>query len=90
MRFKIGGSSGVVGVRAAERFGHDFVYEFEAEQFLRGDFEGGGGFGGIGAVFPQNRRTTFRADDRIIRVLQNQNTIRNADAERARPNRLRR
>ena len=36
-----------IGVRAAERFGHDFVHEFEFEQILGGDFERGGGLGGV-------------------------------------------
>ena len=56
---------------------------FNSKQILRGDFERGGGFGGVGAVFPQNRRATFRADDGIIGVFQNQNAVGHADAQRA-------
>ena len=36
-----------------------------------------------GAVLPQNRRATFRADDRIIGVFQNQHAVGHADAQRA-------
>ena len=72
-----------IGVRAAERFGHDFVHELEFQQILGGDFQRGGGLGGVGAVLPQNRRAAFRADDGIIGVFQNQNAVGHADAQRA-------
>src|SRR5580704_936547 len=81
--FQIRSGSGGVGVRAAERFGHDFIHKLEFEQLLGGDFEGGGGFGGGGAVSPQNRRATFGGDDGIISIFQKQNAVGHADAQRA-------
>ena len=56
---------------------------FELQQILGGDFQRGGGLGGVGAVLPQNRRATFRADDGIIGVFQNQNAVGHANAQRA-------
>ena len=41
-----------VRVRAAERFGDDFIHQFQFQQIFRGDAQGGGGLGGVGAVFP--------------------------------------
>ena len=83
MFFQVFGRCLRIGVRATERFGHNFIHELEFEQVLGGDFEGGGGLGGIRAVLPQNRRATFRADDGIIGVFQNQHAVGHADAERA-------
>ena len=48
---------------------------------LRGKKLGIIGLGGIGAILPQNRRATLGADDGIIRVLHDQNAIRDADAQ---------
>ena len=52
MRLQISSGSRVIVVRAAQRFGHDFIRELEIEQFLGGDFERAGGLGCVGAVLP--------------------------------------
>ena len=83
VRLQIGGGDRVVVVRAAQRFGNDFVHEAEFQQVFGGDFEGFGGLGRGGAVLPENGGATFRADDRVIGVFQNQHPVGHADAQRA-------
>src|SRR5206468_4231094 len=64
-----GGGLAMVAVGAAERLRDDLVDDPEAEQVLAGELERGGGLGGVFATFPEDRRTAFGADHRVIRVL---------------------
>ena len=59
-------------VRAPERFGNDLIHQAELVQVPSGDLQRLGCFRRCGAVFPQNRRAAFRADDRVIGVFQDQ------------------
>ena len=70
-------------VRAAERFGDDFIHQAEVVEVLGRDFQRLGRLRGRRAVPPKNRRATFRTDDRVIGVFQNQHAIGHADAQRA-------
>ena len=71
----------VVIVRAAEGFGHDFINEAQLVQIVGGDLQRLGGLRSRRAVLPQNCRTTFRTDDRVIGVFQNQRAIAHPDAQ---------
>src|SRR5258706_11208086 len=44
----------VVGMSAAERLGDNFIDQAQPEQVFGGDFQGLGGFGSGGAIFPYN------------------------------------
>src|SRR5947207_10734699 len=59
----------IVPVRAAFRFGDDFVDHFEFQQILRRQLKRLGRFGSMPPVSPQNRGTRFRTDHRIVSVL---------------------
>src|SRR5262249_9415308 len=61
----------------------DFVGQAEFEQIPGGDFEGFGGFAGGGAVFPQNGRATFRADDGVVSIFQQEHAVGHADTQGA-------
>jgi hypothetical protein len=76
-----GGFPGVV--RAACGFGNDFVDEVEREQVGGGHFEGGGGFGRVGLVLPEDGGAAFGRDDGVVGVFQNEHAIGDADAEGA-------
>jgi hypothetical protein len=68
-------------MRAAEGFGNNVVDELEFEKMFGSNFEGFGGFRGGSAIFPENRSTTFGADDRIIGVFENQDAVGDANAK---------
>ncbi len=83
-RLFYGGRCGVViTMRAAKRFGDDFVHNFQFHQIFGRKFEGGGGLRRIRAIFPQNGGATFGRDHRVVRVFQNQDAVAHTDAERA-------
>jgi hypothetical protein len=83
MGLKIQGRAHGVRMRAAEGFGHHLIHQIEMQQILGGDFQRRRGLGGVGAVLPQNGRAAFGADDRVIGVLQNQDAVGHANAQRA-------
>ena len=70
-------------MRAAFRFRHDFIDHAQLNQIIRGQLQRFRRFRRMFAIFPQNRGAGFRADDGIIGVLQNQDAVRHANAERA-------
>ena len=74
---------GRVVMRPAERFGNDVIRQAKFVEVFRRDFQRFGRLRGCRAVFPQNRRAAFRADDRIIGVFHNQHPVGDADAQRA-------
>src|SRR5215469_2140360 len=67
----------------AERFRDNFIDQTQLFQIVGGELQRLGRLRGVTSVLPQNRGTAFRADNRIIRVFQHENTIGNSDAERA-------
>ncbi len=73
----------VVVVRAAHRFGHDFVDDAEAEQVGRRELQRVGRFDLACRVAPQDRGAAFRRNHAIDRELVHQDAIADGDAEGA-------
>jgi len=71
----------VIAMRPAEGFGYNLVHQTQFEQVLGSDLERFRGFRRSGAILPENRRATFGADDGVIGVFENQNTVSDADAQ---------
>ena len=72
----------MVLVRPALRFRHDAVDKAQFFEMSRSELQRFGRLRGMAAVFPEDGGTSFRADDRVIRVFHNEDAIGNANAER--------
>src|SRR6476619_229588 len=70
-------------MRAALRFGNDFVDHPEFQKVLRCQFERLSGFSSMSPVSPQNRGACIQTNHGVVVVLENQNAICDPDAERA-------
>ena len=78
----VGGFVGVA-VGAAEGFGDDRVDDFEFGQVGRGEFQGGSGCGGFGAVAPEDGGAGFGGSDGVPGVLEHGGVVAEANTEGA-------
>jgi len=79
--FEVMGGFVVVAVGAAEWFGDDGVGGAEFEEVRGGEFESGGGLGGLVAGFPEDGGAAFGADDGVVGELEESEAVADADAE---------
>src|SRR5262249_55625399 len=80
---KVRSGSIVIAVRAALRLSNDFVHDLQFQKILRSQFERLSGFSSMSPVSPQNRGAGFRANHRVVSVLENQYVICDPDAQRS-------
>src|SRR5687767_10436102 len=82
-RLECGCGTSEVIMCAAEWLGNDFVDQSQFLQIFGSDLQGFRSFCCRRTILPENRRATFRTDDGVIRILQNQDAISDADTQRA-------
>jgi hypothetical protein len=73
----------VIRVRTARRLGDDTIYEPKTPDVFGRDLHRRGGLGRERGVVPEDRRAPLGRDDRVDRVLEHQDAIRDGDGERA-------
>ncbi len=76
-----GGHLLVVAVGAAHRLAHDLVHQAQGLEAVGGDAHGVGRVLGLVAGLPEDGGTALGADDRIDRILQHHDLVRDADGQ---------